>query len=184
MDGRVKPGHDEGDTWRSPGRRWIAIAAEQFSGHSSARSETLSVIYATARRRCHGTPPLSETRLWPRRRRDRAGCERAGCAAVAGFAATRFGPAAPGRRGDCRRHAGRGRSSGARTGAVGTSLAPARALASPALGLAPPPLGLASSLAPASLGLAPPPLAPSSLVRPKPLLVRSAATPRVSPCRS
>src|SRR6202020_156914 len=103
------------------------------------------------RRRYHGTPALSETRLWNNRGRYSACCGREGRSVAADFggAASR---ASPRRRGRSRRgHAGRCRSSQARTGTLGPSLAPA---------LAPASLGLASP----SLGLAPP-LAPSPLVR-------------------
>ena len=36
----------------------------QFIAHSSRQLETLFLAHSRRRRRCHGTPPLSETRLW------------------------------------------------------------------------------------------------------------------------
>src|SRR5215212_3235657 len=119
------------------------------------------------RRRCDGTPPLSETRLWICRGRHRACSERAGRAADAG-AARRRRQTAHRSRCPARRHFGRGgRSPLAGRSALGprpsSRLGPkALGLASPALGpppLASPALGLAS---PPSL--APPLLAPSSLL--------------------
>src|SRR5437773_3063359 len=141
----------------------------QFTARSSRHAETLFFARSRRRRRCYGTPPLSETRLWICRGRCRACSERAGRAADAGAARRRCQTA---RQSRCatRRHFGRGgRSPHAGRSALGPRPSsrlgpPALGLASPALGLAPPPLasqvlGLAS---PPSL--APPLLASSSLL--------------------
>ena len=143
----------------------------QFTAHSSRRLETLFLAHNRRRRRCDGTPPLSETRLWICRGRHRACCKRAGRAADADAARRRRQTA---HQSGCptRRHVGRGgRSPLAGRSALGprpsSRLGPkALGLASPALGLAPPPL--ASQV----LGLASPPsLAPPLLAPPSLLLV-------------
>jgi hypothetical protein len=147
----------------------------RFSDRSSPRNETPGITHHLPGRRCHGTPPLSETHLWICCRRDSVCCKREGGTAAAGFTS---GPCAAARRGRGSRcyQPGRGRSPRPGRSALGTARARARALGPPAswglapkaLGLAPPPLGLASlaqaSLAQASLGMASS-LAPPSLVR-------------------
>ncbi|MDB5577118.1 MAG: hypothetical protein JWR80_2294 [Bradyrhizobium sp.] len=127
----------------------IHLAAIKISPHHSTLPR---------RGRCHGTPPLSETRFWICRRRGSAGRGRRGRAACA---ATTRRPAAWKQRcasgGHDRR---RGRSPGARTGALGprSSQGMGQAgLAAPRLGLAPPSsLGLSPPLAPSPSHLAPP----------------------------
>jgi hypothetical protein len=137
MDGRVKPGHDEKNI--------------RFSDRSSDPSKNLRVGSPHAREEMHGTPLLSETRLWNGGRRNRACCSCECCTPAAGRGGSEAGAAARGSRGARCRRAGRGRSAQARTGSLGPPpLAPAlaQALAS-SLGLAPP--SLASPLAPPSL---------------------------------
>src|SRR5260221_4299592 len=133
----------------------------KFSEHSSRWMETLLLRSPDCRGGdCHGTPALSETRLWIRGRSGGARGQRASCTPDAAAAHRRRTTS---RQSGCpsRRHVGRrSRSPASR----GSTLGPASWLGPP-LGLAPPPtLGLASQalgLAPKALGLAPPPLAPS-----------------------
>ena len=127
-------------------------------------------------RRCDGTPPFSETRLWMCRRRCRACCERQGRAAAADSGGTRPRASARRSRGTRGHHARRCRSSQARRSALGPRPRASPRLAPwPSLGLAQASLGLAPPaalwLAPASLGLASPPLAPPPPLLASPLLV-------------
>src|SRR5712664_834710 len=150
----------------------------QFSDHSSRRNETLFVTHDEQGRRCDGTPPFSETRLWICCRRRRACCEREGRAAAADSGGTRPRATARRSRGTRGHHARRCRSSQARRSALGPRPRASPRLAPwPPLGLAQASLGLAASpalwLAPASLGLASPPLAPPPPLLASPLLVRA-----------
>src|SRR6185369_720438 len=120
----------------------------QFTARSSRRLETLFFAPSRRRRRCDGTPPLSETRLWICRGRHRACSERAGRAADAG-AARRRRQTAYWSRCPTRRHVGRG----GRSPLAGRSALGPR----PSSRLGPKALGLASP------ALAPPPLASQAL---------------------
>src|SRR3954466_7346247 len=139
--------------------------------------------HSRRRRRCDGTPPLSETRLWICRGRHRACSERAGRPADAGAARQRRQTA---RQSGCptRRHVGRGgRSPHAGRSALGPSSRlgpPALGLASQALGLAPPPLASQALGLASPPSLAPPLLASSSLLlvsRRQGLLTRNKKSP-------
>jgi len=144
----------------------------QFTAHSSRHLETLFLAYSRRRRRCDGTPPLSETRLWTCRGRRRACSERAGRAADAGAARRRRQTARQSRCG-ARRHFRRGgRSPHAGRGALGSWPRPSSRLGPKALGLAPPPLASPALGLASPPSLAPPLLAPSSL-----LLVRRRQRP-------
>ena len=152
---QLRCGHD-----KPRGSASIHLAAIKISSHHSTLPR---------RGRCHGTPPLSETRFWICRGRGGAGRRRGGRAPRAATAPRRRPAAARKRRcapgGHDRR---RGGSPGARTGAMGPRSWPGMGQgqgmgqASPRLGVAPP----------ASLGLASPPLAPPSPLLAPPLLVR------------
>jgi hypothetical protein len=58
----------------------------RFTNRSSGPGETLRASLAHTGRRCHGTPPLSETRLWICRRRRRIRRECTGSTACASSA--------------------------------------------------------------------------------------------------
>jgi hypothetical protein len=161
-------------------RQFIAAVQRRFI---STRSNSLRITRQIRRGRCHGTPPLSETRLWICRRRRSAGRQRPCRTACAASACSRRTVAALGRRRASRCYQRRrGGSSQARRSALGPRARASSRLASwPPLGLAPPSLGLA----PAPLGLAPPPpLAPAALASPllaPPLLVSQPGVTSLEP---
>ena len=161
-------------------RQFIAAVQRRFI---STRSNSLRITRQIRRGRCHGTPPLSETRLWICRRRRGDGRQRPCRTACAASACSRRTVAALGRRRASRCYQRRrGGSSQARRSALGPRARASSRLASwPPLGLAPPSLGLA----PAPLGLAPPPpLAPAALASPllaPPLLVSQPGVTSLEP---
>src|ERR1700686_3298125 len=137
--------------WRivPPGSATVHLDATKLPPHHSQER----------RGRCHGTPPLSQTRLWICRGRCRAGRECTGSTAYAASARRRRTAAAFERGCPSRCHyRGRGGTSEARRDTLATSLG----LAAPPLGSAPTSLGLA----PPSLGLASPPVASPPLAPP------------------
>ena len=161
-------------------RQLIAAVQRRFI---STRSNSLRITRQIRRGGCHGTPRLSETRLWICRRRRGDGRQRPCRTACAASACSRRTVAALGRRRASRCYQRRrGGSSQARRSALGPRARASSRLASwPPLGLAPPSLGLA----PAPLGLAPPPpLAPAALASPllaPPLLVSQPGVTSLEP---
>ncbi len=152
-------------------RQFIAAVQRRFI---STRSNSLRITRSGRRGRCHGTPPLSETRLWICRRRRGDGRQRPCRTACAASACSGRTVAALGRRRASRCYQRRrGGSSQARRSALGPR-ASSRLASWPPLGLAPAPLGLAP----------PPPLAPPALASPllaPPLLVSQPGVTSLEP---